>query len=549
MRSKARHQGAIMVSAEAVEGAVLVRWEDDGVGIAADQLAQVFDPFYTTQLGQTGMGLGLASVHSMIVNLMRGEVTLESTPATVRACCCACQYKEVRQDAIEATTGVDDVVRAAGHGRAEPLLMVGDMAPYSMASGRSDRVPWWKSRKRWRSAWACRWSAVLSVVAGAGHGLAGAAHLVLPLTRTAERENKYRWLLKLYRQTFIFVGLHGNPQLSDPARLLHARLVVLRGTPYKQLLDAGYTDIAECATIRECIRMVKTGIADASFGAEDTHRSAASMNGNKPPSSATAPCSAKRRLAGRLARLHRRRRANGAPPWKPCAPTAPSAASCTNTPRWKLGWLARRLDCIHRFVLLPPAGYRSWSPTRDKWQCRCWRQNAARTHRCCMDRQQAGELCSHRRAFGRIGAQHHGKFVAAQPGRQVRLSKLRRQPGRDLMSNLSPMTIRIVNRLNYSVQIQHGQRRLPTLGGSKMWFKKRVEHHAVSKARQRVVGGLMLCRCRHLRRPDERLADRISFPHTKRNSTNRQIGAQRQRRFDQAMHGTVDGRAHLPCEQ
>jgi hypothetical protein len=91
--------------------------------------------------------------------------------------------------------------------------------------------------------------------------------------------------------------------------LLHARLVVLRGTPYKRLLDAGYTDIAECATIRECIRMVKTGIADASFGAEDTHRSAASMNGNKPPSSATAPCSAKRRLAGRLARLHRRRRA------------------------------------------------------------------------------------------------------------------------------------------------------------------------------------------------------------------------------------------------
>ena len=74
-----RNQGAIMISAEAVEGAVLVRWEDDGVGIAPDQLAQVFDPFYTTQLGQTGMGLGLASVHSMIVNLMHGQVSLEST--------------------------------------------------------------------------------------------------------------------------------------------------------------------------------------------------------------------------------------------------------------------------------------------------------------------------------------------------------------------------------------------------------------------------------------------------------------------------------------
>lgn len=76
---KQRPQGAIMVSVEAVEGAVLVRWEDDGVGIAAEQLPQVFDPFYTTQLGQTGMGLGLASVHSMIVNLMHGQVTLEST--------------------------------------------------------------------------------------------------------------------------------------------------------------------------------------------------------------------------------------------------------------------------------------------------------------------------------------------------------------------------------------------------------------------------------------------------------------------------------------
>jgi len=167
---------------------------------------------------------------------------------------------------------------------AEPLkLMVGDMAPYSMASGTVGPG----SMVEITQALARRmgtpvevqfypWSRALAMVALAPRTL------VLPLTRTAERENKYRWLLKLYRQTFIFVGLRGNPQLRDPARLLHARLVVLRGTPHKQLLlEAGYTDIAECATIRECIRMVKTGIADASFGAEDTHRSAASLNGNK----------------------------------------------------------------------------------------------------------------------------------------------------------------------------------------------------------------------------------------------------------------------------
>jgi polar amino acid transport system substrate-binding protein len=169
---------------------------------------------------------------------------------------------------------------------AEPAplkLMVGDMAPYSMAAGPVGPG----SMVEITQALARRmgtpvevqfypWSRALVMVSLAPRTL------VLPLTRNAERENKFRWLVKLYRQTFIFVGVQGNPQLSDPARLLHARLVVLRGTPHKQtLLDAGYTNISECATIRECIRMVKKGIADASFGAEDTHRSASSMDGNK----------------------------------------------------------------------------------------------------------------------------------------------------------------------------------------------------------------------------------------------------------------------------
>jgi signal transduction histidine kinase len=75
-----RSQGLISVTAELVEDAVLIRWQDDGCGIAEEHVASVFDPFYTTQLGQTGMGLGLASVHGMVVNLMKGQVSLESTP-------------------------------------------------------------------------------------------------------------------------------------------------------------------------------------------------------------------------------------------------------------------------------------------------------------------------------------------------------------------------------------------------------------------------------------------------------------------------------------
>jgi len=75
-----RAGGAIVVAARAGGDAVHIDWRDDGVGIAPEHVSQVFEPFYTTQLGLTGAGLGLASVHSMVVGLMRGQVTLDSAP-------------------------------------------------------------------------------------------------------------------------------------------------------------------------------------------------------------------------------------------------------------------------------------------------------------------------------------------------------------------------------------------------------------------------------------------------------------------------------------
>ncbi|MYM23197.1 transporter substrate-binding domain-containing protein [Duganella sp. FT135W] len=175
---------------------------------------------------------------------------------------------------------------SAGAVAAEPAplkLVVGDMAPYSMAAGPAGPGSLVEITQALGQRMGTPvdvqfypWPRALAMVSLAPRTL------ILPLTRNDERENKYRWLLKLYRQKLIFVGLHDNHNLSDPALLRSARLTVLRGTPHKRLLlDAGYTNVSECATIRECIRMVKKGIADASFGAEDTHRSAASMDGNK----------------------------------------------------------------------------------------------------------------------------------------------------------------------------------------------------------------------------------------------------------------------------
>ncbi|MDL5034151.1 ATP-binding protein [Pelomonas sp. APW6] len=59
---------------------VRLHWRDDGVGIPAEHLPRVLEPFYTTQLGRSGVGLGLTSVHRLVVERMGGALTLQSEP-------------------------------------------------------------------------------------------------------------------------------------------------------------------------------------------------------------------------------------------------------------------------------------------------------------------------------------------------------------------------------------------------------------------------------------------------------------------------------------
>ncbi len=60
---------------------LLVEVEDTGVGITAEDLARIFDPFVQvgTATQQTGTGLGLAITHKY-VELMGGRISVESTP-------------------------------------------------------------------------------------------------------------------------------------------------------------------------------------------------------------------------------------------------------------------------------------------------------------------------------------------------------------------------------------------------------------------------------------------------------------------------------------
>jgi signal transduction histidine kinase len=52
---------------------------DDGVGIPAGNLARVFDPFFTTRLGQGGSGLGLNIVYNLVTKTLGGTICVEST--------------------------------------------------------------------------------------------------------------------------------------------------------------------------------------------------------------------------------------------------------------------------------------------------------------------------------------------------------------------------------------------------------------------------------------------------------------------------------------
>lgn len=105
---------------------------------------------------------------------------------------------------------------------------------------------------------------------------AGPRVVVLPLTCTPERESRFRWLARLYWQNFVFVALRGRLGLSDPNLLKERHIAILRGSPHMHTLrGSGFRRVTECNSVAECMRMLKTGHADATYGGEAIHRHAA----------------------------------------------------------------------------------------------------------------------------------------------------------------------------------------------------------------------------------------------------------------------------------
>lgn len=76
--------GLIRVEADADGGRLRLVVSDNGSGIASADLARVFEPFFTTRLGQGSNGLGLYIVHNLVTNVLGGEIVAESAPGQTR---------------------------------------------------------------------------------------------------------------------------------------------------------------------------------------------------------------------------------------------------------------------------------------------------------------------------------------------------------------------------------------------------------------------------------------------------------------------------------
>jgi len=73
--------GLLQFSTEKLGNRILIKIEDNGIGIPEEKLNEIFNPFFTTK--EEGTGLGLSIVHN-IVTSMGGTITVNSKPESTQ---------------------------------------------------------------------------------------------------------------------------------------------------------------------------------------------------------------------------------------------------------------------------------------------------------------------------------------------------------------------------------------------------------------------------------------------------------------------------------
>ena len=109
-------RGCIRVTSETCGEKARVTIQDDGPGIAGQNLSKVFDPFFTTKDPGVGTGLGLSIVYK-IVSKYEGTVSVESEegkgPIQSPALSRGDDDDETDEQAVQQGVGDDDDIGGA----------------------------------------------------------------------------------------------------------------------------------------------------------------------------------------------------------------------------------------------------------------------------------------------------------------------------------------------------------------------------------------------------------------------------------------------------
>jgi two-component system sensor histidine kinase/response regulator len=79
LQASTEKKGSVVVSCTRKDFYVDVRVEDTGYGIAPEQMAKIFEPYFTTKQGKSGTGLGLY-ITKKVVEDHNGSIKVDSTP-------------------------------------------------------------------------------------------------------------------------------------------------------------------------------------------------------------------------------------------------------------------------------------------------------------------------------------------------------------------------------------------------------------------------------------------------------------------------------------
>ncbi|HEX8988463.1 MAG TPA: ATP-binding protein [Rhodocyclaceae bacterium] len=75
-----KEAGRIEIAVEPGAGDLLLRYRDDGAGMAPEHAKHLFEPFFTTRRGRGGSGLGMHVVYNLVTQTLGGKIDCSTAP-------------------------------------------------------------------------------------------------------------------------------------------------------------------------------------------------------------------------------------------------------------------------------------------------------------------------------------------------------------------------------------------------------------------------------------------------------------------------------------